>query len=166
MGFSRKRGRPKTIKAQKDHGTPQLQAKKKLGITSEPLDLCLTKKLICIDEHEAGIRLRWLYTLRFGSPQISAYSIEPASSGSFRNDDENWLKARNLEYESAINDLSKIHAKRIVMNICIFNLKSSFLLPYHDDITIYEAKKRKKQFSIFKEGMETLAISLGKKDRN
>ncbi|MDA0780985.1 MAG: hypothetical protein PQ612_01355 [Rickettsiales bacterium] len=163
MGFSRKRGRPKTLKVEKDYGTPQLQTKKNLGITTEPLDLCLKKKLISQDEHEAGIRLRWLYTLRFGSPNISAYSYEKISTGSFRNDDENWLKERSLEYENAMKELCKINAKRIVMNICIFHLRSSFLLPYYDGITISEANKRKKLFTTFKDGMEVLATSLGKK---
>lgn len=49
------------------------------------------------------------------------------------------------------------------MNICIFHLRSSFLLPYDDRITISEAKRRKKMFTTFKDGMEVLAASLGKK---
>ena len=163
MGFSRKRGRPKTQQAKKDYGTPQLRAKKNLGITTEPLDLCLSKKLISTEEHEAGIRLRWLYTLRFGSPDISAYRFEPPSSSMHRDDNSEWRKERNLEYDNALNELEKYNAKRIIMNICIFNQRHSFMLPYNAGTTLLEMKKRKNQFAKFKDGTDILVKILGKK---
>lgn len=163
MAFSRKRGRPKVEKEKNDYGTLELRNKRLLELTTEPLDLCLKKQLIKLEEHEAGIRLRWLYTLKFGSPDISAYSFEPAGSSCFRNDDKEWLSARHVEYENAIYAIQKANAKRIVMNICIFNQRANFLLPYHQEITPIEAKNRRSEFDKFKEGIEILAKSLGKK---
>ena len=87
LSFSKKRGRPRVEKEKNDYGTLELRNKRLLELTTEPLDLCFKKQLITIEEHEAGIRLRWLYTLKFGSPDISAYSFEPAGSSCFRNDD-------------------------------------------------------------------------------
>jgi hypothetical protein len=163
MGFSRKRGRPKTKNKNKDYGTAELRMKRKLGITAEPLDLCLKKQLITEEEHEAGIRLRWLYTLRFGSPNISAYQHDPIGTTKIRNDNEEWLKERNNEYENSIIELTKNNAKRVVMNICIFNQRCGFLLPYYENISDFEVKKREMQFARFKDGMEILAKNLDKK---
>ncbi len=157
MGFSRKRGRPALQKIQDDKGTNELQRKKSLGITTEPLDLCLKKGLICDEEHNAGIRLRWLYTLRFGAPDINAYSFEHRGKSCVQSDNDEWMHSRQLEYNNALTTLDRIGAKTIVMNICVFNQRPAFLLPYSMDITSMEAKSRHVKFTRFKEGLEALA---------
>jgi hypothetical protein len=156
MGFSNKRGRPRLEREKNDMGTKELQAKIARDFTTEPLDLALKKKLITQEEHQAGIRLRWLYTLRFGSPDVSAYSLD-AGASCFRNDNDEWLKARYAEYENILHTLETIQAKRIIVNVCIFNLKAAFLLPYTPDLTSYELRVRRAQFLKFKGGMEVIA---------
>jgi hypothetical protein len=157
MGFSRKRGRPALQKSQDDKGTNELQRKKSLGITAEPLDLCLKKGLICDEEHNAGIRLRWLYTLRFGAPDISAYSLDRRGKSCVQSDNDEWLHPRQLEYNNALTTLDKIGAKTIVMNICVFNQRPAFLLPYSVNITSMETKSRHAKFTKFKDGLKALA---------
>ncbi len=66
----RKRGRPKNTGTNIDKGTIELQRKRKDNLTIESLDLCLQKNIITPIEHMSGIKLRWIYTLRFGVPTI------------------------------------------------------------------------------------------------
>ncbi|MCE3233456.1 MAG: hypothetical protein K0R98_1713 [Rickettsiaceae bacterium] len=163
MGFSRKRGRPCAPREKTDKGTKELQEKRARNHTIEPLDLCLKKQIIESSEHEAGIRLRWLYTLRFGAPDISAYQPEMRGKSCFHADDEEWLHARHLEYKNALVELEKIGAKRVVINICIFNQRAAFLLPATADTTHYQLRLRHATFRKFKDGMEVLAGVLGKR---
>jgi hypothetical protein len=155
MGFSRKRGRPATLRNKIDKGTLELRQKKARGITAEPLDVCLSRKIINEQQHAAGLRLRWLYTLRFGSPDIGAYQFERLGASGFRQDSEEWLKARQDEYNGAISKLMQIGAKTIVMNVCIFNQRAAFLRPYKN-INSHEVRIKNNQLAKFKEGMELL----------
>jgi hypothetical protein len=163
MGFSKKRGRPRIEREKNDKGTPELRRKIAKNKTIEPIDLCLKKGLISEHEHQAAIRLRWLYTLRFGSPHVSAYDPDKRGASCFRNDDDEWIKMRHVEYENALVALQKIGAKRLVMNICIFNFRAAFLTPPTQTTTHYHLRLRHAQFSKFKHGLEVLAKVMGKR---
>lgn len=166
MGFSRKRGRPKTEKQEKDLGTVELREKRNRDMTAEPIDLCLKRGLIDQLEHESAIRLKWLYTLRFGAPGISAYNPEKVGKSCFRADCEEWLKARSYEYDQALTALAKIGAKRLVMNICIFGQRPEFLMPYRKSLNTANAHTRYAQLTILKEGLELLTELFGKKSHS
>ena len=72
MAFSTRRGRPPRPRLDdNDNGTPELQFKRALGVTREPIDLCLERNLITPDHHWCSLHLRWLYTLRYGAPAIT-----------------------------------------------------------------------------------------------
>jgi hypothetical protein len=134
-----KRGRPKTKLYEKDFGTPELQAKRNNQQTSEALDLCLEKRLISSEQHSAGIRLRWLYTLIFGPPVISGY--DPSDlGGKFQSkyNDDNWLKSKKVEYIEAIEGLKSSLTINIVMNTCIFNQYPKFLINNSIQIDAYK----------------------------
>jgi hypothetical protein len=163
MGFSRKRGRPSIDREKNDIGTKELREKVAKNFTIEPLDLCLKKSLINTDEHKTGIRLRWLYTLRFGSPGISAYHPENIGQSCFRSDNDLWLSARYSEYENMLSALEKINSKRIVMNICIFNQRVPFLTAPNKNATSYELRIRYAQYKKFKDGVECLVDIVGLK---
>jgi len=164
MAFSRKRGRPKNIKPKNDYGTNELRMKKQLGVTTEPIDLCLNKKLITQEEHRAGLRLRWLYTLRFGSPGISAHDPEGSKGHYNKEYDELWLSARHMEYKNALDEINKIGAKRIVVNICIFNQHISFLNKYnYTKAKSCNLNNMRSDYDTFKNGMDVLAQTLGTK---
>lgn len=127
MGFSTRRGRPRKTQSLKDTGTPELAAKFHAGLTVEPLDLCLKRGLISKDEHWAGIHFRWLYTLCFGAPGISALDIAYLKGRSLKPENIAWQEAREREYVEAIVFLRESGCKSLVMNVCLFNQRPGFL---------------------------------------
>ncbi len=166
MAFSTKRGRPAKPKQQIDKGTKELQIKRLKDSTMEAIDICLKKNLISDAEHSAGIRLRYLYTLRFGATGIRAYHPENGGRSVFRQDNETWLAQRRIEYENTIKILTKEGCKRMVLNICVFNQKPAFLLPYKTTINPNTAHLRNQQFTQFISGMKLLSEALGKQSKN
>jgi len=128
MAFSRRRGRPKRSNTQgKDIGTKELIEKRKLNLTVEPLDLCFPRGLINEQQHNAGIRLRWLYTLKFGAPTISSYSPDNIGGNSCKYEDSGWLHRRQNEYNIIIENLERKKARKTVVDICVFSRMPEFL---------------------------------------
>lgn len=101
MAFSTRRGRPKKNVESHDLGTHELQQKRKCTLTAEPLDICLDKGILTEQQHWCGIHLRWLYTLRYGAPNISCHDITAREYGAMRNDDPEWRAKREYEYHEA-----------------------------------------------------------------
>lgn len=130
MAFQTKRGRPPVDRPKHDTGTKELAARHAQGFTLEPLDYCLKRQIISEAQHRSGIHLRWLHTLRFGAPTVSAYDASNMGGKSLQNDnDQEWKEEREKQYEAAICALKRINAHRIVMDVCIFSYHPSFLLP-------------------------------------
>ena len=127
MRFSTKRGRPKQNTNHEDKGTIELQEKRSRDLTTEALELCLKRKLISEQEFEAGNRLRWLYTLRFGTPEVQAYDAEKVGRSCSSDHNDDWLKERHDEYDRILTSLEQIGAKKLVINICIFRQRPDFL---------------------------------------
>lgn len=127
LTFARKRGRPRKSRPSRDIGTPELVMKKLLGETTEALDLCMERNLLTTEQHWCGIHLRWLYTLRYGTPGVRA--IDPTHLGGAENklDDPEWRSARELEYHDALNKLTQSGHALCIMNLCIFNERPPFL---------------------------------------
>lgn len=130
MTLKRRRGRPKQDRPTIDYGTVELQRKKNLGLTTEPLDLYLDKDLIDNQQHQAGLRLRWLYTLHFGLPNVTAYNPEYHGSSCIKVENTLWMADRKAEYHQCVDMLKKIGAMRLIFNVCIFSQK----LPTQKDI--------------------------------
>lgn len=130
MAFSTKRGRPKLEKPHTDTGTPELVAKRASGVTQEPLDICLEKRLITADLHRCGLHLRWLYTLRYGAPTIRAIPLHHEHGSVTRTDDPTWRKERETDYKIAVATLNHYHAYEAVMRLCVFHDYPRFLNPH------------------------------------
>lgn len=126
MGFTAKRGRPKTRHVGRipDLGTQQLQAKRRQNITIEPLDLLVQKSLISEEQHWAGIHLRWLYTLKMGAPNISASNLDELYGRELRMEDEGWREDREAEYNLAVETLQISKTFKEVMDMAVFGVKS------------------------------------------
>lgn len=163
MSFSRRRGRPKKITEKNDKGTNELIAKRKANITTEPLDLCAVRGLITSEQHNAGIRLRWLYTLKLGSPGISAYSLDNLGGLSCKHEDIIWLKRRQTEYQSIISELERNKARRVVMDVCIFNRMPNFLYKIPTKINVHNLGNYK-ELQLFITGLDCIVNML--KDRS
>ncbi len=129
LRFPRRRGRPRITREEKDRGTPELIRKKRMGETSEILDLCLERRLITPEQHWCGIHLRWLYTLRYGIPTIRA--IDPTHLGGMeiKQNDQQWRIQREKEYSDAIICLNKAGHASLLMSICIYNERPSLMDP-------------------------------------
>lgn len=122
------RGRPKSARADgKDRGTPELQKRKNLGLLSEPVDLCREKGIINADEHWCALHLRWLYTLRYGLPTVTATNLE-RFGGSRIDESDEWNSHRELEFHEAIEALKKCGAHKEIINLAIMNIYPVFLI--------------------------------------
>jgi hypothetical protein len=143
----KKRGRPSSIDIKTDKGTRELQKKREQHMTVEPLDLCLKNRIITPLEHASGIKLRWIYTLRFGAPTVQSKSLQ-TNLHTNREYDEEFLQNIQRKYRTIIETLKQARAHKVVMNICIFNESPQFLtLQKFDD-----PQKEK-----FVQGMELLS---------
>jgi hypothetical protein len=128
MAFSTLRGRPPRAKLDNnDHGTPELQFKRALGITAEPIDMCRERKLITSDQHWCSLHLRWLYTLRYGAPVITTRYADKDAQCGIQEDKNEWRSLREREYHRAIAELKRHARYEPVMRICVFNELPSFL---------------------------------------
>lgn len=123
MAFSSRRGRPKAKCTENtdniDRGTYELQKKRTDNLTTELLDLLLVKSLISEEQHRAGIRFRWLYTIKFGVPKIAA--VKYAKEEFFpRNTDSDWQAAMVAEYNFAAAELDALGLLKITQDIVIY----------------------------------------------
>lgn len=159
MGFSRRRGRPTIAREKIDKGTPELQAKRQKEYTTEAIDLCFRKGLIEDYQLDAAIRLRWLYTLNFGAATVSCY--DPMKKGAeIKNFNEDWLSIRRKEFDIAMKALGAVNAKRIVLNVSVFNYRPFFLMGFAN----YKSGRRRiSELLKFREGLDILAEVFGKK---
>ncbi|MES2983926.1 MAG: hypothetical protein V4735_01915 [Pseudomonadota bacterium] len=129
MAFSTQRGRPRKspLPSPLDAGTPELRLKHALGITAEPIDICLEKQLISQEQHRSGLHLRWLYTLRYGAPSITTHYADKHSTSTVTAEDPNWRAMREREYTEAVGLLTREGRYECVMRLCIFNEPPVFL---------------------------------------
>lgn len=119
--FTKRRGRPAIKRPAHDKGTPELAHKHRLGLTSEPLDVLLSRNYITAEEHSAGLHARWLYTVKFGIPDLRAANPEGREASarkSYR--DAAWQQQHEAEYALLVENLRRANAKREVFNICIY----------------------------------------------
>ncbi|MFO1242603.1 MAG: hypothetical protein U1E36_05305 [Rickettsiales bacterium] len=126
MAFRSRRGRPRLVKKDMDQGTPELQEKRASGSTAEPLDLLLARRLITERQHAAGRRLRWLYTLVFGTPHVTAASFDLFESHRLRMDNTSWRAQKEIEYQKAISILKQHRCLETVQAISIFEERRSW----------------------------------------
>jgi len=130
MAFSTLRGRPRQPAIQTDSGTPELRLKHALRLTAEPIDLCLEKRFITVEQHWSGLHLRWLYTVRYGAPSLTTIYADrdaPARPPAAESDD--WRILREREYHEAAHLLKQSSRYQCVMGLAVFNERPAFLSP-------------------------------------
>lgn len=157
MKFTRRRGRPKKLlKTGRDRGTLELQAKRRLNLTTEPLDLCLIKGLINSDQYSSGLYFRWLYTLKFGNPTIRSYLPDICDSYTSKKREQAWLAEQQEQYRTIIKELRKENCFRDTFNICIMSHLSDFLI---QSVTSNNrnAFKSYNEFKLFISGLDIIS---------
>jgi len=154
--FSIKRGRPKKELLTKDKGTDELQDKRRMCLTDEPLDLCERKGLITQDQHWAGVHLRWLYTIKFGSAHVRGVDYGSSYySSSPKMQNVQWKVDREREYNGAIALLQKHKSKSLVIDVCILDRFPNFLLMVRSGHKI-SRRAEIKELERFREGLDIL----------
>ena len=128
-GFSTRRGRPAKARPTTDYGTPELIFKRAYGHTAEAIDLCRERGLITADHHWCGLHLRWLYTLRYGAPNVSATDLTRIDGYAMAAPDDTaqWRCAREAEFAHAVLLLRAHRRYDMVMRVCVFNERPAFL---------------------------------------
>lgn len=102
-----RRGRPKKNTPKQDFGTPELQQKRRYGLTREPLDSLLDSGIISIASHQAGLHLRWLYSLVHGIPAPASAFCRLLDTKSNRQDNLHWRERRERDYVQLTQRLQK-----------------------------------------------------------
>lgn len=130
--FRSMRGRPPKEALQRnlgpDLGTPELIMKRACNETVEAIDLCLKRNLISDEEHRHALHLRWLHTIRYGAPGISALDIARASGKEIaREDDPEWRAQREQDYHSAVNLLHQSGYAHEILPCVLYNERPNFL---------------------------------------
>lgn len=117
----RRRGRPRALRPTRDQGTPELIRKRTVGETVEALDLYLARGQISEGQHRAGLRLRWLFTLRYGAPSLRALDLSCGVDTVVRDDDPAWRAERELEFAQGAERLAECNASRETFGVCVYN---------------------------------------------
>lgn len=128
-GFSTRRGRPASTRPATDYGTPELIFKRAHAETMEAIDLCRERKIIDGDQHWCGLHLRWLYTIRYGAPGVSAIDLTRIDGYAMAaaEDSPLWRHAREAEFAEAIALLRAKQKQLLVMQVCVYNERPHFL---------------------------------------
>jgi hypothetical protein len=124
MAFTSRRGRPKKdISEDKaDKGTPELQQKRQISLTTETIDWLLTREIITHDQHWCAVHFRWLYTLRYGSPNVQSFNPAHIRGISHQKIYEEWQIEREAEWQAALQLLEHTHSRSAVMNAAVYNV--------------------------------------------
>lgn len=119
---TQRRGRPRSARPERDLGTPELQLKRKSHLTSEIIDIYLEKRIISQKQHWCCIHLRWLYTLKYGSPNVKA--VDPAYPGGvdIATDDPEWRSLREEELRIALEMLKKVGFDQLILDMAVYNI--------------------------------------------
>lgn len=148
------RGRPKKISAKVDFGTAELFQKRVLGITKEPLDLCLERGIINGAEHAAGLTLRRLFVLKHGTPGLQSKDYSKLKGrGESKYNDQQWLSLQQSVYADVLSTLKSIKCDQSIMDVCIYSIMPSFLINMRHNKSILD-------LMIFKDGMSALLAEL------
>ncbi len=150
-----KKGRPtKKLPLKPDLGTKELIKKRLHDLTIEALDLCFKRGLISPDEHRAGLKLRFLYNQKFGSPSISSPELTDCKGRNIpKFVDPSVFQEYMQLYAEVLNGLDYINSRKLVTDVCIFDMPPSFLTDKASVRTSLEYKR-------FLEGMKLVCSLL------
>jgi hypothetical protein len=123
--FSTRRGRPRKVpelRTERDFGTPELRQKRVGHLTMEPIDILLEKGLITREEHWCALHLRWLYTLRYGTPTVKACDPAQVSGILHGRVYTEWQEEREQEWQEALQLLKQRHCLEVTQNCTIYHV--------------------------------------------
>ena len=154
----RKKGRPKKNKLDKDLGTPELQQKRLMRFTDDPLDLCFERNIMTENQYNLSLRLRALFYSIFGHLKLKAYDPENLSGASvFFIEDEKEIRRKKIEYDLIMKSLSAMSFDKMIYKVCITGEKPSFLMTYVMNLSdTSRMKKAILELDLFKNAISAL----------
>lgn len=164
MAFSTRRGRPRTRRTTHDKGTPELAAKRKMHLTSEPLDICLERGHINTQQHLTGYRLRWLFTLVYGVPEARITNLGGANSSGAAARNDTWLHWQEQELRAANQALQSPKLLELVHGLCIYGRKPACLTHRLTEYSL--AEQASKELSELRDGLDAIHHSWQKMQRS
>ncbi len=162
MRFSIRRGRPRAEQKTTDKGTKELQRKRALGVTDEPLDVCLRFGMISKEQHWAAVHLRWLHHIRFGNMKLRAmhYAKDMEEQPAKKSLNPFWNAKKEKEYRHAEQLLSRHGVFSSVMNVVVFQQWPDFISKSCGvglkDVSVELTSKDHKQQQEFIDGLNLL----------
>ena len=81
----------------------------------------MQKKIISHKQYRSGMKLRWLYTLRHGSPSIQSKPLKELFFTP-KNYNIKWLAEKQKMYIEIMLELKKVKMASLVADICIFQV--------------------------------------------
>lgn len=119
MSFRTRKGRPRRADAG-CMATPELLEKRRQQQTMDPLDRALSAGWINEQQRDIALRLRWLHTLFFGVPGVTAIDLREEVPEARHEGDEVWLAERRQDYNAALKTLNELKIRNEVTHICIY----------------------------------------------
>lgn len=118
---SLRRGRPRqSPRPDSDTGTPELAAKRALGLTADLIDLLMTKEYITEKQRKTAIHFRRLYVRRFGLPVAQAVNWLDATGTPGMFHDELLPEMLDQEYKFLSHAID-CHHLQLVIRATVFN---------------------------------------------
>lgn len=140
MAFSNRRGRPK--KQQQEHeATEELLQRFDKGITQEPLDRLLQLGLISERMHAAGVKFRWLHTIRFGVRDVSSLDLQDTHYNKGQRADA-WYEEKAEEYKQLCSELRAAKALAVITDMCIFNKRPAIVRFFDENPEMADKKDK------------------------
>ena len=117
----RKRGRPPVERNDKDLGTEELQQKRTLYKTEELLDSYYRLEKISEEQYWCGNHFRWLYTARYGVPNLRSSGAALFDVSTCHPDDPLFQQKIELKYKQATQALKQKQLLDILFNTVIYS---------------------------------------------
>ena len=125
----KRKGRPKSNKQGHDLGTPELQQKRSMRFTDDPLELCLERRIITENQYNLSFKIRMLFYSIFGHLRLKSYDIENLQGPSvFFIENEDEIRTKKSEYDHIMKNLAISGFDSIVRKICINGELPNFLI--------------------------------------
>lgn len=119
-GFRTRRGRPSTLRINKDSGTPELVLKRAMGLTLEVVDACHQNGWLSDSQVKSAMHFRWLFALRFGVPTVQCRDLAGRSASPNCNNAQ-WHADRQEEYRKSAQLLETRGLLNSVLRGVVFN---------------------------------------------
>lgn len=150
----------------RDHGTPELQARREFlagkgdkALTTFPLGILLANEVITEEEYRAGCRFAWLHAVVIGKHSLAAIEFERSHGKSVREVDEDREAELQDRFRKSMDCFESRRQRDEIVSLCVYERVPRFMRP------VIPTGRDILQAQIIKDGLYWLAESYGFIDR-